>query len=487
MNILKNLPSKRMNMMMAGIGGRLSILVCITFLLNTFLVCYANSSPDSRFSHSAPPLVSSASSNSTTVTNTIEISQNVSDNNAPLWKQQLPFPLNNKTKTLQRILVPRHGYPKANDESCIDSCVEVFLLGTAHVSKDSSRDVRLLLESVKPDVIFLELCHQRLNLLEPSDEADVGDDVQVGEVDTGLDTNLNATGGRWNFFRKIFRHGKNPRTKKKQKSSNEKRIDTRSFSSIASSLLTNVQVDYADSLDVELGGEFLAAYEYWKRVVPRGNSSFRKVNRINNVHMILGDRPVSLTLARAWESLRVWGKIKLMIGLLVSSLRKPNIDEIREWMENILNGDTDMMSEAVAEMAKHFPTLADVILKERDAYMACKLKQTCQSLLVAGSHGGSNRRHRLVAIVGAGHIEGICRWLTTGGSVTTISTVSTKTTSLASSTTTGAISDESPESPEDILSKLIQIKATIPKEDHDYLVNEITQLNPEQIDQLCCG
>ena len=76
--------------------------------------------------------------------------------------------------------------------------------------------------------------------------------------------------------------------------------------------------------------------------------------------MILGDRPVSITLTRAWESLRVWGKIKLLVGLFISSLRKPNPEEIKEWMEKILKGDTDLMSESIAELAKHFPTLETV-------------------------------------------------------------------------------------------------------------------------------
>merc|ERR1712070_1206032 len=117
--------------------------------------------------------------------------------------------------------------------------------------------------------------------------------------------------------------------------------------------------------------------------------------------------------------------------------------------------------------------------------MACKLHQTCRRLLVAGSRSRSDRRYRLVAIVGAGHVEGICQWLTTGGSLQTISTVAMP---VASSSTTKStpttISQQSPESPEDILSKLIQIKATIPQEDHDYLVHQITELDPELMDEF---
>jgi pheromone shutdown protein TraB len=517
---------------MAGFtSGHVSLLVFFLFLLNSLLASSTgSSSPDGRIPSSPPPplplpsssslpssLSSSSSSlpplrpslssqninlevieasneysvgNVTSVTTTNGRTQN---SNIPLWKQQLPFPLNNKTKTLQRILIPGGGHPEGEDAFSTGSDVEVFLLGTAHISKDSSRDVRQLLESVEPDAIFLELCHQRLNLLEPSDNDDIDVDTHQQQHETDEDdtsnNKSNTTGGFWNQCRGLFRRGQNSRAKKKkEKTSDEKRIDTRSFSSIASSLMSNMQGNYADSLGVELGGEFRAAYQYWKTVVPHGIGSYRKVNRIHNVHMILGDRPVTLTLTRAWESLRIWGKIKLMVGLLVSSLRKPNPDELREWMENILYGDTDLMSESVTELAKHFPTLAEVILKERDAYMACKLHQTCRRLLIADSrHNRSNRRYRLVAIVGAGHVEGICRWLTTGGSVTTISTVARTTASSSSSSKTAKdidISQQPPESPEDILSKLIQIKATIPQEDHDYLVHQITELDPELLNEI---
>ena len=535
---------------MAGISRRLSLSVFVLFFLNSFASSNSNG-PDGRFASSPPTLlppvpssedeeqhsvdqknndviVSSGTSkihgeasidtsnkdftNSTTTnrattaaiqSSSNEITNNY-NNNIPLWKQQLPFPLNNKTKSLQRILVPG-GDPRSSSGSSCD--VEVFLLGTAHISTDSSRDVRLLLESVEPDVIFLELCHQRLPLLETADTSDDDNNDNNDQQQQQEEENPNskpATGWFWNRWRK---------NKASSKNKSKQRIDTRSLSSVASSLLSNMQGDFADSLEVELGGEFRAAYQYWKKIVFSSGSSGSNSNinsnnnnnsninsnsnSNNNVHMILGDRPVSLTLTRAWESLRIWGKIKLMVGLLISSLRKPNPEELREWMEKILQGDTDLMSDSVAELAKHFPTLEEVILKERDAYMACKLHQTCRSLLLASSSSNSNsnspsdgnhhRRYRLVAIVGAGHVEGICRWLTTGGSLTTITTVATTTTTSASSstsstslsTTTNDVSQQPQETPEDILSKLIQIKAAIPKEDHDYLVHEITELNEQ--------
>ncbi|VEU40319.1 unnamed protein product [Pseudo-nitzschia multistriata] len=472
----------------------LSILVCVVFIFNS-LAAKSHSLDGSFSSYSQPsaltPLATDQNENelergalkkNATVTTTTygkgvpSIQRGNVVNNVPFWKQQLPFPLNNKTDTLRRIVIPTDDhrqsyYPPSSCE------VEVFLLGTAHVSKDSSRDVRLLLESVKPDAIFLELCHQRLNLLEPPNEEDRAQQEQEKKGPESSNE-LKENGGFLSKLRGMLRRGK------KSERSENKRVDTRSLSSIASSLLTNMQGDFADSLEVELGGEFVAAYQYWKNTVPRDFGNFRRVERKKNVHMILGDRPVSLTLTRGWESLRVWGKIKLLVGLLISSLRKPNPDELREWMDKILNGDSDLMSESVAELAKHFPTLAEVVLKERDAYMACKLQQTCWKLLRQHSvHHKSQRRYRLVAIVGAGHVEGITRWLTKGGSLKSLTTVPETTDSTLLSMRSGE-AQLTPGSPADILSKLVQIKASIEKEDHDYLVHELTEVNPSFIDEL---
>lgn len=169
-------------MVMAGTSWNVSVLVYILFLLNSLLTSSTGSgSPDGRFPPSSPPPsplksqtinfeVIGASNehsvgNSTSLVSTNGKTQNTTCNSIPLWKQQLPFPLNNKTKTLQRILVPGGDNPRGRGVSSIGCDVEVFLLGTAHVSKDSSRDVCQLLESVEPDAIFLELCHQRLNLM----------------------------------------------------------------------------------------------------------------------------------------------------------------------------------------------------------------------------------------------------------------------------------------------------------------------------------
>lgn len=278
------------------------------------------------------------------------------------WKDNLPAPLRSKSsQTFQKLRL---------------GLADIYLLGTAHVSKDSSRDVEALLNVLNPDCIFVELCDARIGLLND---------------DSALQSNSESknTIQKPGFWRQV-------------QQVHEQQGGSR-LQAFTTTLFSGVQDDYADALGVQLGGEFQQAFQYW-------NSSLEKPI------IVLGDRPVSLTLIRAWESLSLWYKIKLLIALIWSSVRKPSAEELKAWLEKILNGDSDILTEAFRDMKKHFPSLAGTILDERDAWLAAKLVQTCRSLTSlaikeAENRGSEPRRRKVVAIVGAGHVPGICKWL----------------------------------------------------------------------------
>ena len=56
----------------------------------------------------------------------------------------------------------------------------LYLIGTNHTSKSSADNVRELIETVKPDVVFFELCRQRQSFLQPS-EVDETDQIPAYE------------------------------------------------------------------------------------------------------------------------------------------------------------------------------------------------------------------------------------------------------------------------------------------------------------------
>lgn len=304
----------------------------------------------------------------------------------PEWQKVLPHPLPTR-RTLERIHIPLTSNTK----------VTVYLLGTSHVSNDSCADVRVLLNATQPQIVFLELCDQRINMLmEPPSPSDTD----------GLPPNVTTATSFWDRVSMVRREGKMSQS-----------------SAIGTVLLTQVQDEYAESLGVELGGEFRAAWDYCQAHRPI---------------CILGDRPLRITLLRAWESLTWWGKTKCLIALVWSSLQKPNPEELREWMQSVLLGESDVLTESMAELRKSFPSLERVILKERDAYLACKIFQTCR-------HLDFRENYTMVAIVGAGHGKGICQWLTDGNGQT----------------------------PEQILSEIVQTKKHTSAE---FLIKEVTQL-----------
>ncbi|CAI0460680.1 unnamed protein product [Linum tenue] len=51
---------------------------------------------------------------------------------------------------------------KAETGSC-----DVYLVGTAHVSEESCREVEVVIRHLKPEVVFLELCASRVSMLAP--------------------------------------------------------------------------------------------------------------------------------------------------------------------------------------------------------------------------------------------------------------------------------------------------------------------------------
>ncbi|KAJ6842430.1 traB domain-containing protein [Iris pallida] len=46
---------------------------------------------------------------------------------------------------------------------------DVYLVGTAHISKESCMEVQAVISYLKPQVVFLELCPRRVGILTPRD------------------------------------------------------------------------------------------------------------------------------------------------------------------------------------------------------------------------------------------------------------------------------------------------------------------------------
>jgi pheromone shutdown-related protein TraB len=110
----------------------------------------------------------------------------------------------------------------------------------------------------------------------------------------------------------------------------------------------------------------------------------------------LCDRDVRVTLRRAWHALSFWRKLMLVSGVMASAFEDPEISE--EELERIRQ--RDVLTELMKELGDSMPELKRALIDERDAFLAEKIR---------GSEGDC-----LVAVVGAGHLEGMIRAIESG-------------------------------------------------------------------------
>jgi pheromone shutdown-related protein TraB len=150
-------------------------------------------------------------------------------------------------------------------------------------------------------------------------------------------------------------------------------------------VLAYIQQRIGAETGVKPGAEMLAAIDEAKA---------------HQMPVALIDRDIRITLARFWGRMGIWEKIKLIGALIYSlvSVEKQEID-VDELM------DQDVVSAAMEEFRKFSPHGARALIDERDAYLAHQI------LMLGG------RYERVLAVVGAGHIRGVQRYLDAPGTL----------------------------------------------------------------------
>ncbi|KAI3895435.1 hypothetical protein MKW92_044299 [Papaver armeniacum] len=216
------------------------------------------------------------------------------------------------------------------------SC-KIHLVGTAHVSQESCEQVQAIVSHLKPQVVFLELCANRISMLTPQK-------LEVPTMKEMIDI--------WK----------------------KKKMNT--FGILYSWLLAKV----ASELEVFPGSEFRVAFEEARKYGGK---------------VILGDRPVNITLRRTWASMTMWHKIKFIYCIVFQAIFLPSPADLNRMLKEM--EDADMLTLVIQEMSKKFPSLMETLVFERDLYMAASL------LNVASEHTS------VVAVVGKGHLRGITK------------------------------------------------------------------------------
>ncbi|OPY28462.1 MAG: TraB family protein [Methanocella sp. PtaU1.Bin125] len=212
----------------------------------------------------------------------------------------------------------------------------VILVGTAHVSERSIREVEEAIDRYRPDVVAVELDERRFQALQQPESAKK--DIQIKELLKG--NNLMVFLLQW--------------------------------------LLAYVQRKVGVQAGVRPGAEMMAAVEAAQR---RGMA------------VALIDRDIGITLNRVWAKMSLREKFRIFSSLVLAMLGygkdEIDLDEITK---------EDVVESLLEELKDYAPSMSTVLVEERNAYLA-------HNLLEIG------RTKRVVAAIGAGHREGIRKYL----------------------------------------------------------------------------
>lgn len=147
---------------------------------------------------------------------------------------------------------------------------------------------------------------------------------------------------------------------------------------LTQSLLAAEQRKLGISEDLQPGAELIEAVNIAKK---------------NNKEVVLIDRDIQTTLRRAWKRM----KLREKFGLLWSLVGDDDI-EGEEFDINEILKNKDLMTLMMDELKQVAPGAGSVLVDERDEYLAHKILQYSSS-------------GKVLAVIGAGHLEGVSNHL----------------------------------------------------------------------------
>ena len=212
----------------------------------------------------------------------------------------------------------------------VDINPSLRLLGTAHISTKSVEAVKQQIAEFKPEIVAVELCKSRYDSLVSGRRLD-----KEGLL-------------------KVIKEGKAPLV-------------------LLQSLLAAEQRKLGLDEGQQPGAELLEAVTIAESL---------------DLPVELIDRDIQTTLRRAWRKMKFREKFKIIFSMLGE-----DEDDIDVDLDEILES-RDILSDLMNELKEFSPGAGEVLIDERDAYLAQKINSI-----------DSNKR--ILAVVGAGHLNGI--------------------------------------------------------------------------------
>lgn len=208
---------------------------------------------------------------------------------------------------------------------------EIILIATAHVSSESVLLVKRVIEDENPDSVCIELDKGRF------------DNIRNPKAWENMD------------IIKVIK---------------EKKVGFL----IINLALSSYQKKMANKLGTTVGGEML--------------QGIKSADEIGS-KIVLADRDIRTTFSRIWRLLSAKEKFKLLYNILLMDEEDSDISE--EDLQELLG--QDVLDSMMSEMKKEFPKIGQVLISERDQYLAHKIKNA--------------PGEKIVAILGAAHVPGV--------------------------------------------------------------------------------
>jgi pheromone shutdown-related protein TraB len=211
----------------------------------------------------------------------------------------------------------------------------IILAGTVHISQESRDEVSALIEAEKPGRVCVELDESRYH------------SISQGNSWESLDIG------------KVLKEG-------------------RGFLLMANLALAGFQRKMGSAVGNKPGEEMLAA-------VAAAEAS--------GIPYSFCDREIQVTLKRAWGKSSFWNKCKLLGSLIDSAFSNEKLSE--EEIEKLK--EKNELDSMMSELAAFLPSVKEVLIDERDRFLASRIFDARESLVVA--------------VIGAGHLDGVEAWL----------------------------------------------------------------------------
>lgn len=198
---------------------------------------------------------------------------------------------------------------------------EIFLVATAHVSKESVQLVKEVIDREQPDSICIELDEARYENIKNPKAWENTDIIQV--------------------------------------------IKSKKVGFLLANLaLSSYQKNIAKKLNTIVGQEMLQGIDSAKEI---------------GSELVLADRDIQTTFLRIWRKSSIWNKCKLIVSLFFSldDDNEVTTDDLKELMEK------DKLDSALTQIKEQFPQIGEILISERDQHLAYKIKNAPGKKIVA--------------------------------------------------------------------------------------------------------